>query len=356
MKGKCLFIIFEFDNWETAKPFSYHAGYLLIDKLKKNFEGYDILVVPRCYSSNQINKIIYNYINGHEYEEAFLWMPHININKKSTELLSNKIKKINVILIESLLYDKIQISENTELSLRLEKFLNFIPRNCKVFSFCPLTFEKLKEFYKETKLILGLEFDFDFKNSKDKSSLNNFSFLGVIYNKERDEFAKNICEYMSSINYLQKEIFQSGKLIREFDINLKKLKFFDKILLNDLIFLFFSKNFLLRLRNNICKKIHRNRYLIWVDYLNLIYNDINIIYSLPSYFSGIPGKIFEAMICNKKSIFICKNNHNFFKEIFKNSSVLVLFGAENSEKNLKKIDRFIKNPIQNKPKSKYFQI
>jgi hypothetical protein len=356
MKGKCLFIIFEFENWRTAKPYSYLAGYLFIDKLKENFERYDILVVPTYYSSNQINKIIYYYINEFEYDEAFLWMPHININAKTTELLSNKINKLNVILIESLLYHKTQISENTELGLRLEKFLNFIPRNFKVFSLCPLTFEKLREFYKETKLILGLKFDFNFKNSKDISSLNNFSFLCTIYNKEREEFEKNICKYMSSINYHKKEIFQSGKLMREFDNNLRKLKFFDKILFSNLIFLFFLKNFLLRLRNYICNKIHRNRYLIWVDYLNLIYNNTDIIFSLPSYFGGVPGRIFEAMICNKKSIFICKNNYNFFKEIFNNSNVLVIFVAEKNEKNLEQIDRFIKMPIQNRPVSKYFEI
>ena len=356
MKGRCLFIIFEFENWKTAKPFSYLAGYLFIDKLKKDFTNHDILIIPRYYLSHQINKIINGYINKYEYEEAFFWMPHININENSIRLLSNKIKKVNVILIESLLYDKIQISENPELGQRLENFLNFIPRNYKIFCFCPLTSAKLNEFYKETKLILGLKYNVNFKDKFEIPASKKFSFLGSVYNKERDNSAQEICSYMKTVNYKQNEISQKHQSIQQFNTNLKKLKLFDKILLNNFMFLNFLNKILLKSRKSICKKIHQNRYSIWVDYLNKIYNDIDIVYSLPSYFSGIPGKIFEAMICNKKSVFICRNNYGFFKEIFKNSSVLVIFAGETNKKNFEEIDKFIKNPLQKNPKSKYFEI
>ena len=130
---------------------------------------------------------------------------------------------------------------------------------------------------------------------------------------------------LKDYDFKEFNIKQNSNLVNNFEININQLSRIDKkiIFLN----LFLKKTKLTKyfmIRKIISKKIKKIRFKLWLEYLNLINNNLDLVISLPAIYGGIPGRVFESVLLNKKVIFIVRNDAVFYRNLFKKQGLNVL--------------------------------
>ena len=313
MKKTDLFIIFDFAAWEQANSWSYLGALILYDESLKSSPRNTIQIIPADNEPGFNYQLFINFFEKSEFNTIYLWSSHIKLNSKIIDLLKSHSDNLVIILTESLIYSEIEVKENPELGSRLKTFISLFSRDLPILNLCPITNEEL--------LILGYKsvFIYGFSNvdiTKHRSALgrkeNSISISGKLYNSTRNELFKKLnLDDDSTHGFKTVKLFDSRLTVRIFQILMKILKLLDKIVVE---YRFKSISFL---RGIISKNIYRVRKIIWLQYSKKISKLVALV-SLPSYFKGLPGRIFEALLSDTNIYLIDPNNMEqklFFKKL-----------------------------------------
>jgi len=312
-KKKSLFLIPDWSSWVDARQWTYLASYLNFEDSLKFFDS-EIQIIPCQGASSvflnekQVEDLVSNICENKKYEYIFFWLPYLNFNKKILEKLKKNTKQFIVFITESLLYNEQDYIENPSLNLRWENITSILKSiNPKIVSCCRVT----SEFLKHKGFHVYFTYNFipeDFKGFKTTSS-NQYFVAATLYNDERKIIFESIQMKISETD-LKKFKFNDDKLlVSNFESLMNQLVMENKDLLK---------------RNELSLKIQSVRKKIWANYLKKM-SKTKLIFSLPSYFKGLPGVIAEASLLKKpvyfmnsnldiKDINYLKKNKNFFFE------------------------------------------
>ena len=310
---KSLFLIPDWSSWVDARQWTYLASYLNFEDSLKFFDS-EIQIIPcQGASSDYLNEkqvadLVNNICENKKYEYIFLWLPYLNFSKAILDKLKKNTNQFFVFITESLLYNENDYIENPSLNQLWENItsiLKFI--NPKIVSCCRIT----SEFLKHKGFDVYFTYNFipeDFKGFKTTNS-NQYFVAATLYNDERKKIFESIQMKISGTD-LKKFKFNDDKvLVSNFESLMNQLVMENKDLLK---------------RNELSRKIQSVRKKIWLNYLKKM-SKTKLIFSLPSYFKGLPGVIAEASLLKKpvyfmnsnldfKDINYLKKNKNFFFE------------------------------------------
>jgi len=304
---KILILDFDFEIWSEARSYSYIGCHFLYHEFLNHKYDVDIYVFGKRSNFDKNFEIINSiYERKIDYDFALLAMPHINIDQKFLTVLEKICNKIIFIHYESTIYSKTEVSENPKLKERF-KFIKKLSKNYQHINYC-LASHRL---FNEIGLISHFTPGFipeNYKRLNIAIDLNSTKtlFSNTIYNDHRNTYKNMVQKKLEAYNI---EMF----LPKDDQMLTRKYERFMWIQLNG----FFPKDDLFILS----KKIISLRGEIWYKYMSHMAQSCAI-FSLPSYFKGIPGRVIEASILGLRSyIFIENQEIEFIKKLYNSELV-----------------------------------
>lgn len=336
---KNLFIIFDFPNWHAAKSWSYVGGFQIINNIMKiQKTDSHVLIISVENSEITTKMVIERNIQQDKYQNILIWYSHLKLGKEILEKLAKRCENMIFVLTESLLYNEIEIEENPSLALRKHDFISKVDIASVIISLCPETDMYLKSKNYKSLFFYGFGLDIEENMSNSKGYRKNnkaYAFAGKIYNEERKLIRNKVIKLITQWKYSEKRIKDSKIKTGSFQILFIILKFIDILFTNKQIIN--PKNFVF-CRNTISKFILILRKKIWQDFIKSLAS-IDLIISLPSYYKGLPGRFFEAILAGCRMIVFVRQNSGLEGYLEKFEPLVY---AESSAKiNLKKLENWI---------------
>jgi hypothetical protein len=328
---KSLFLIPDWSSWTDARQWTYLASYLTY-KESLNVINSEIQIVPcrggksNFLDNNEIEYLIEKITDNKKYNFIFIWLPYLDFKKKIFDKLLRSSRKIIVFITESLLYLEKDYKENPSLNTRWQKNLDILDHiNPKIISCCRVTSEFLSlrnfDVYFTYSFIPESKITFD-----EYPKADQYFLAATLYNDERRNLFFNLKKTLTKNNFKQLSYSDDKKLVSSFEIEMNKL---------------LKENDDLSKRALISQKISNLRFKIWINYLKKI-SEAKFIFTLPSYFKGIPGICAEACLMNRDVYFL---NSNLEKKDIK-------FLINNKNFSFYSADEIKQNTIFNKQKLK----
>jgi hypothetical protein len=336
---KNLFIIFDFPNWHAARSWSYVGGFQIIYNIMK-IQKMDshVLIISVENSEITTKMVIERNIQQDKYQNIIIWYSHLKLDIELLEKLAKRCENMIFVLTESLLYNEIEIEENPSLALRKHDFISKVDKASTIISLCPETDKYLKSKNYNSLFFYGFGLDIEENMSIFKGDQKNnkaYAFAGKIYNEERKLIRNKVIELIVPWDYSEKIIKDSKIKTHIFQflfiiLRLIDMLFTKKQIINPRRFVYY--------RNLISKFILILRKKIWRDFIKSLAS-IDLVISLPSYYKGLPGRFFEAILAGCRMIVFVRQNSGLEGYLEKFEPVVYV---ESSLKiNLKKLENWI---------------
>jgi hypothetical protein len=280
---KILVCMLEFPSWPEAKPWSYISGYAFVDALREAGHDVELTVLLSRSPSSALVGVVEGYAaRGEHFECAFFWMPHLDYSSAFWAAAARIANRRVGVLIESLRYTR----EETRLLPHLADRRRLVLRNLR-----------------NCTHVVTLDYH-DFQELK-RSGFSAFWTPGIVPRLAGDGFAP--------FEEKAQRILTAGTIYPG-----KREAFFNYLVSKDVIGvderLEHSPNLIAAFEQEVglvarelsagraaspeaVERIRLVRLALWYEYLAYL-SRFACVVSLPAYFKGFPGRIFEGIITN----------------------------------------------------------
>lgn len=292
-----LLILFDFRDWENSKSWSYISSYLIFHELESiRNNNVNLCLIPYHYREIDIDNLLHYYLKDKKWDEAIIWIPHLKLTKNSIHLIDSHVKKKAFFVSESLIYTSKDIAELPHLATRYKDFTSIADKTTPVITLCPITHARLiHDGYNSI-------FTFGFMPSKKEVSRFakiefQYSLVASIYNPARKFIVENIIRAMDAFGLKNSEVIDDLDHISQFEILSSRLESID----NNPDLIGWPES-----RLELSKQIAFCRQKIWEKFIYKLSTSL-IVFSLPSYFKGAPGRVIEGLFAKCCIIFVDTN-------------------------------------------------
>ena len=273
----------EFPSWELAKPWSYISGYAFVDGLRA--AGYDVELVVLLYGSD--DEVLARVIDavadrGGPFDCAFFWLPHLEYGERFWRIAETLAPKRVGVLIESLRYTAEEISQLKHLARRRKRVLRSLAHCTHAVTLDPVDFRELeREGYRVfwTAGIVPVVPDSTFVPFDQKST--RLLSAGTVYAGKRQFMHDRLVS--QGVLDPGERLQHSPELIAEFEAAIGEVK---RRATGDSAPAADAALF---------ERVRAVRMALWCEYLQYLSRFAAVI-SLPAYFKGFPGRVFEGMM------------------------------------------------------------
>jgi len=107
----------EFPTWVLAKPWSYISGYAFVDALREVGHEVELALLLNLADETALNRVLDGYAKqGAHFDCAFFWMPHLNYSNTFWRMAERIAERRVAVLIESLRYSQEEIFNYPDLA------------------------------------------------------------------------------------------------------------------------------------------------------------------------------------------------------------------------------------------------
>ena len=294
---KILVCMLEFPTWELAKPWSYISGYAFVDALHELGHEVELNTLMYDFNEQALVKSVHCLARlGRHYEQAYFWLPHLKYSRAFWDAVEPLCRTRIAVLIESLQYTSAEIRRLPHPATRRREVLENLDRCTHVLTFDYGDFRYLEDRGYKAFWTPGIAPSFPEEICvpfDQKSPL--LLAAGTIYRGAREALHRQLIR--SALIDESERLRHSAELISSFEE---------------------AASALVRLStqdappaeeewNRVAERIMEVRRKIWYEYLAYLSRFAGVI-SLPAFFKGFPGRIFEAILTGGVA-FICNKGH-----------------------------------------------
>ena len=323
---KCLVCVLEFPTWELAKPWSFISGYSFVDALR--VLGHDVEVAALTYQLDPA--ALTNVLRAHQrkrktFDCIFFWFPHLEYSQEFWAVARALSRRRVAVLIESLSYTEAEIVELPHLANRRRGVISQLKHCTHALTFDYQDFRDLTRngfasFW--TPGIVPTPPTGTIIQFADKSK--GLSAAGTIYGGRRTIHGELVGRGLldpnerlqhspSLVNQFERLISATASTCSDGEASPEELSSLGEQLLT----------------------VRRS---LWYEYLRYLSQFIGVI-SLPAFFKGLPGRVFEAMLARCAVFVVESADLSRHKSVFENEQHLYYLSKDLTQADIDKIFR-----------------